>query len=269
MSSSQLPACFCGSREYRRVVSGTWRRGGRSAGIPFSVAECQGCGLARTLPVPDESVYQNAASCWSGHGGRPDTWSARIAAELRTKAPGDRLLDIGCNVGNLVAAAIEHGFEAEGVDLDPSAIAHGQSLGRPVSRTALDELQGPYDVIVMNHVLEHVSDLRPFLGEVDRLLAPGGLFAVQVPCYKGVVPRLMRERWFAWAPDEHVWHFTTDTLPKVVLESTSLHPVDVRARGKIEPPSNGAKGLAKKVIATSADRLGRGDQVVATFRAPA
>jgi SAM-dependent methyltransferase len=214
-------------------------------------------------------VYQNAASCWSGDGGRPDTWSERVAAELRTKAPGDRLLDVGCNVGNLVAAAIEQGFDAEGVDLDPSAIAHGRSLGRSVSTTPVDELEGPYDVIVMNHVLEHVSGLRELLGQVDRLLAPGGLLAIQVPCYKGAIPRLMRERWFAWAPDEHVWHFTTETLPQVVQKSTSLHPVDVQARGKIEPPSTGAKGLAKKVIAASADRLGWGDQVVATFRAPA
>ena len=116
----EAPACFCGGRAYRRILSGSWHRGGHGA-IPFTVAECGACGLARTLPVPDASLYESAESCWNGASRRDDSWSARIADDLVRRAGGGRLLDVGCNTGNLVEASGRRGFDAEGIDLDPSA----------------------------------------------------------------------------------------------------------------------------------------------------
>ena len=259
------PQCHCGAREYRIVRTGRWQRGPQPAGIPFAVAECRECGLARTLPVPDSSLYERAESAWSGVGERVDRWSARIVEQLERRGARGRLLDVGCNIGNLVEAAARRGFRAEGIDLDPVAIAKGARLGRPVSTTPLDEVKGPYDVVVMNHVLEHVPDLREFMGHVDRVLAPDGLLMIRVPYHRGVVPRLMKDRWFAWAPDEHIWHFVPKTLERVVCESADLRPASLATRGTIEPRSYGLKGFAKKVIARSASRLGSGDQIVAIF----
>jgi methyltransferase family protein len=259
------PACFCGGHTYQAVLSGRWQRGGHDV-VPFTVAECRVCGLARTLPVPDASRYESAESCWNGASRRDDSWSARIADDLARRAGGGRLLDVGCNTGNLVEACGRRGFDAEGIDLDPSAVAEGQRMGRSVSTTPIYELQGPYDVIVMNHVLEHVPDLRPFLERVDALLAPeSGLVVIRVPYYRGLIPRLMKDRWFAWAPDEHIWHFTPDTLRLVVADASALRPVEVFTKGAIEPPSSGAKGVAKSALARAANTVGRGDQVVAVF----
>jgi SAM-dependent methyltransferase len=259
------PVCFCGSRRYHEVMSGVWLRGGHEQGISFTVAECDACRLARTLPVPDASRYERSQSCWSGSATRRDSWSERIAEELAGKASGRRMLDVGCNTGNLVEAAASKGFDAEGIDLDPSAIREGQRLGRRISAAAIEDLDGPYDVVVMNHVLEHVPDLRSFVGHAGRLLAPAGILAIRVPHYKGLIPRLMGDHWFAWAPDEHVWHFSRETLERIVRESAPLRPVEIVARGAIEPPSGGLRGLAKGTVARWADRLGRGDQIVALF----
>ena len=258
------PACFCGGHTYHAVLSGGWQRGGHGV-IPFTVAECRVCGLARTLPVPDASRYESAESCWNGASRRDDSWSARIADDLARRAGGGRLLDVGCNTGNLVEACGRRGFDAEGIDLDPSAIIEGQRLGRRVSTRPIDELEGPYDVIVMNHVLEHVPELRSLFGRVDALLSDTGLLVIRVPYYKGLIPRLMRDRWFAWAPDEHIWHFTPATLRRVVGEASTLRPVEIFTKGVIEPPSSGAKGVAKIALARAATTVGRGDQIVAVF----
>jgi SAM-dependent methyltransferase len=257
--------CFCGGRRYREVLSGVWLRAANGQGISFTVAECDACRLARTLPVPDASRYERSQSCWSGLGTRPDSWSERIAEELAGKARGLRLLDVGCNTGNLVAAAGSKGFDAEGIDLDPAVVEVGRRLGRRVSSTALEDLEGPYDVVVMNHVLEHVPDLRTFVGHAGRVLAADGILAIRVPHYKGLIPRLMRDHWYAWAPDEHVWHFSRETLERIVRESAELRAVEIAARGVIEPPSSGLRGLVKAAVARSADRMRRGDQIVALF----
>jgi SAM-dependent methyltransferase len=44
---------------------------------------------------------------------------------------------------------------------------------------------GELDVLMMVSVLEHVADAPRLLGEVRRLLAPGGIALVNVPSWRG------------------------------------------------------------------------------------
>ena len=73
---------------------------------------------------------------------------------------GGKLLDVGCSIGTLVAEANILGFTASGVDLDSNAIEIGIQLGRPVSHKDLNSFpDSSFDVIVLQHTLEHVSAL--------------------------------------------------------------------------------------------------------------
>jgi SAM-dependent methyltransferase len=184
------------------------------------------------------------------------------------KAPGPRILDVGCSIGNVVAAAQSFGARAEGIDLDPVAVPRGQSLGRPIHNRDIAEQRGTWDGINLNHVLEHVVEPRPFLEHIARLAAPNAAVMIRVPHYRGLIPRLMGDNWFAWAPDEHVWHFTPETLVRTVEACTPLRCVEVCANGQIEPPSAGLKGRAKSVLANIGHRAGHGDQVQAYFTLP-
>lgn len=47
-----------------------------------------------------------------------------------------------------------------------------------------------FDLVLCNHVLEHVPDDRRAMGELFRVLKPGGLAVVQVPVGKGLVVTL-------------------------------------------------------------------------------
>jgi SAM-dependent methyltransferase len=46
---------------------------------------------------------------------------------------------------------------------------------------AIDRPGGSYDLVIANHVLEHVADDRAALAELDRITAPGGVVVVSVP----------------------------------------------------------------------------------------
>ena len=257
---------WCGEQGIEEILRGTWARGG-SPPIRFTVVRCVACGLDRTDPVPDVRRYARGESTWSGGAGG-DIWSGSIAQALIERAPGPRILDIGCNVGNVVEAAARLGSVAEGIDLDPVAIDRGRARGRNIHNRTIADQTGSWDGILLNHVLEHIADLREFLAHVDGLSAPGGVVQINVPCHRGVVPRLMGDHWFAWAPDEHVWHFTPRTLRQVVESSTSLRAVTIRQKGVIEPPSAGVKGRAKRVAARLASSANRGDQIDAIFAKP-
>lgn len=262
------PACVCGSRRYRTLFDATFDRVHVRL-LPYSVVECGSCGLARTFPVPEGDRYGEAHAGPTSEGtpvGFPeDTLSAERASWIAARAPGPRLLDVGCNGGNLVAATAELGLDAEGIDPDPVATEWGRRLGRRLHTGTLDALDGRYDVVVLAHVLEHVVDPGGILREVARLMAPHGRAFVFVPNRSGLVPGLMHERWMGWVPSEHVWHFTPATLRRTVEAVAPLRVVACTTRGVLEPPSAGVKGAAKAGVTAAARLLRRGDQIEAVL----
>lgn len=264
-------ACVCGDERHSIVLSGQYQRLD-TPNYDFAILKCKSCDLARTSPIPDPLQYDAGYSLTTEEGefagSTEDKWSASIARDVAMRARGRRLIDIGCHVGNLVEAASQIGFEAYGIDLDPVATAAGRRLGRVVENRSLAEVDETFDVAILNHVLEHVHDLRTFLGHLDRVLVRQGLVFINVPHYRGLIPRLMRENWMGWVPQQHVWHFTPATLIATVESTGALRVVDCTTRGVIEPPSTGAKGAVKTVISRLSRAVEWGDEIEAVFQKP-
>lgn len=65
---------------------------------------------------------------------------------------------------------------------------------------AIDLPDGRFDVIIANHVLEHVPDDRAALAEIARVLAPGGLAVLTVPLVEGWARTL--EAAPDWTPED-------------------------------------------------------------------
>jgi SAM-dependent methyltransferase len=267
-----LPECACGATDYEAVLTGAYDRL-LAREYAFEIVRCARCGLARTLPVPDEQQYA-VGYFLTTDGGRfvgatEDAWSEGIARYVRRRVGGSRLIDVGCNVGNLVAAATAEGYDAVGIDPDVVATAEGRRLGRDVRACSLQDVEErPFDVAVANHVCEHVVDVRGFFANLENALQPGAHAFILVPHYLGLMPRLMRAHWMGWAPSQHVWHFTPQTLRNVVERASGLRLVECTTRGVIEPPSTGPKGRVKAAAAALSRRGGWGDQIEALFQMP-
>jgi cyclopropane-fatty-acyl-phospholipid synthase len=110
-----------------------------------------------------------------------------ICRKLRLRR-GDRLLDVGCGWGGLVAYAAEHyGVRALGITLSPSQaeLARERIAARGLSRACRIEVadfrelrEEPFDRVVSVGMIEHVgvSRLPAYFEQAFRLLRPGGLF---------------------------------------------------------------------------------------------
>ena len=107
-----------------------------------------------------------------------------------TGAPPARLLDAGCGDGiNLryfwdLVRARKWSTRLVGVDYSFLRIGRARALGADLTRTSLTALgvrDSSFDVIVCNQVLEHVPDDRRAMGELRRVLRPGGLLIIGVP----------------------------------------------------------------------------------------
>jgi SAM-dependent methyltransferase len=105
------------------------------------------------------------------------------------KAPKNgRLLDLGCGVGNFLAAARDSGFEVAGVELNPNAVRFArETYGlreifamRPKEFRAANP-DKTFDVVTFFEVLEHQDDPRGFLKVAHESLAGGGYISLSVP----------------------------------------------------------------------------------------
>nr|WP_240979675.1 methyltransferase domain-containing protein [Streptomyces sp. HNM0574] len=137
--------------------------------------------------------------------------------------PGDRLLDIGCGPGYLISELLpDVGPEgrAVGIDISESMLdlagrrcAGATADGRVELRTGRAENvpfpEGTFDAAVVVQVYEYVEDIRRALGELYRVLRPGGRAVVLDTDWDSLVwhsadrPR-MREIQELW--DDHVAH---------------------------------------------------------------
>ncbi|TME74616.1 MAG: class I SAM-dependent methyltransferase [Chloroflexi bacterium] len=106
--------------------------------------------------------------------------------------PQDRVLDLGCGIGNILIALAERIAFARppiGVDVSPALIDIGRGEIRkagldqkielraaPATRLPFDDAS--FDVVLTSHVIKHLDDeaLAACFHEVARLLGPGGRF---------------------------------------------------------------------------------------------
>jgi 2-polyprenyl-3-methyl-5-hydroxy-6-metoxy-1,4-benzoquinol methylase len=100
---------------------------------------------------------------------------------------GKRILDVGCGTGTMLGYLARYG-EAQGMDADEEAIRFCNERGvTNVQLVPAGEMpfeDNTFDVVTMLDVLEHIDDDRGTLGDLYRVLKPGGSLLISVPAYK-------------------------------------------------------------------------------------
>jgi SAM-dependent methyltransferase len=99
----------------------------------------------------------------------------------RSDLSGLSTLDIGCSTGFTASELASDGAISTGVDIDvPGLSAAEQRFGGQVrfictSAESIPLPDGSLDVVVLNHIYEHVVDARAVVREIHRLLKPDGV----------------------------------------------------------------------------------------------
>ncbi|MDP9057411.1 MAG: methyltransferase domain-containing protein [Pseudomonadota bacterium] len=120
---------------------------------------------------------------WGSDTGTPISLAKRINI-VNDMVPirGLKVLDAGCGGGAFVERMLELGADVWGIEFLDEKVAewHARHPNDDRVRTGdlanLDFVDGAFDIIFMNEVLEHTPDDSRVLAEMRRVLKVGGLF---------------------------------------------------------------------------------------------
>jgi SAM-dependent methyltransferase len=204
--------------------------------LGYSWRSCPGCGALQKALSPEE--YRALRPSYD-----PGSYAEGIADEAmlrrvldveektallrRVVGPGAQrsFLEVGCGMGGYLLAARDLGYRVCGVE--PST-RHSAAARRLTDLRIVDgyyepgTLGGPFDVIMLSHVIEHIYQPKAFLASLALDLSPGGRLVVITPNAGSLGARSTGRYWSMLKPIDHVSMFTKQALRLGCPDSLSL-----------------------------------------------
>lgn len=114
-----------------------------------------------------------------------------------------KILDVGCGSGQFLSELSELGFKNL-IGIDPYLEKEIFSSGYQLWKKDIEALEGTWDLIMLNHVLEHVENCDVYLIKVKELLSPKGKVLIRIPNSGSYAFKRFKERWFGIQPPIHI-----------------------------------------------------------------
>jgi SAM-dependent methyltransferase len=208
----------------------------------FDLLQCEVCNIVyqSPLPTPDDFklMYEEAAQFTSPEYRDPKkiegilsyyTSCVRQMIELMGTPRNLHVLEIGaglawiCRSTKLVdplAVTVAQDVSSECKD-ECSAFADSYIIGTMDDPTI--ERNGPYDIISMTHVIEHLPNPAEALKRLKALLKPGGCIFVTCPHRpEGWEDNPSQESWASWSYNHvpgHLQYFSKDAMAKAATRA--------------------------------------------------
>ena len=240
---------ICGSSRFEILYSDIDDYIGRNA--KFSVCKCNDCSHAFTSPLPDEN-YINEYYSDNYYSYNVDIGNYNQKIKFRIKRwlylsaqknliyrliskpivqqtaifpqyiPNGKILDVGCGNGSFLSFMKDIGWCTYGTEISQKAVDEALKNGHDVFAGSITEANYPsnnFDTVTLNNVLEHISEPALLLREIYRILKPGGELIICVPNFSSFSRKIFETYWAGLLVPEHLHHFTSDSLKKLVSSS--------------------------------------------------
>jgi 2-polyprenyl-3-methyl-5-hydroxy-6-metoxy-1,4-benzoquinol methylase len=230
---------LCGGELIPRFIAEDRNR--RISSQRFVYHRCGSCATLVLRPVPGDlgRYYPNEYYTLP-----PDRRSllAKVGAErYKTELVSEfvscgRLVEIGPAIGGFAVLAQEAGYETSVIEMDAACCRFLRDVvGVEVHETSepVDPLRthGPYDVIAMWHVMEHLTNPAEVVSAAAAALAPGGAIVIAAPNPQAWQFRVLGRRWAHRVAPRHLFLIPLAELASIarslglkVVVATTLDP---------------------------------------------
>lgn len=195
----------------------------------YTFLQCKDCGTVQVFPWPSNDEL---AAFYADYG-KDTKYGSKAERKIKRsknrikrfhkKAPGRVFLDVGCNYGYAVKAALDLGLDAYGIDIDPPAIEwaqkqYGQNRFDVISVEDYAASGQKADMIYTSEVAEHVPDPSSYFKSISTILNKGGyLFLTTPDASHRTVPKTFTD-WKEVKPPEHITYFSRDGMRHILEE---------------------------------------------------
>lgn len=199
----------------------------------FFVSKCNGCGLIIQNPRPAFSeinrYYTEDYEPFREVGSSLVRWvrynvlvKSRIKRYLNLIGENGRVLDVGCSTGGLLLELKQYtNYELVGVEPVKEAARIAQEANLDVYDCTLEKASlepESFDLIVMNHVLEHLPNPREISNVAFSLLKKGGYFVGELPCADCAERKIFGKYWQGFHLPRHLTWFSKRQLKEFLLD---------------------------------------------------
>lgn len=187
----------------------------------FRLVKCKKCGLIylNQRPTKKEIGRYYPPGYWPENCNAENT-STYLYKLVRSYISGGSVLDIGAGTGLLLNWFKKRGWKVDGVEISPVAGLVAKRKFKINLRIGdfLDVKlpENKFDLITLNHVLEHVYEPRQTINKVAKLVKKGGMVMISCPNIEGIGPYLFKNKWYAVDAPRHLYQFNYLTLSRML-----------------------------------------------------
>ncbi len=209
-------------------------------GIEINTVICKNCGLIRSNPYYDEKtlndfynieyrelytfVNNDKEKFFNNQVNIGNKIIENIINNFSFTFENKIVYEIGTGMGGILKAFKDRGATIKGVDLGKEYIEIGKSKGLDIEVGSTETLgkYGQADLIILNHVIEHIVNPVDFLMGIKSLLKEDGLLYIAVPTIETIQTNY-RNNIFHYLQNAHVYNFSQETLT-YVIECAGYNP---------------------------------------------
>ena len=179
-------------------------------------------------------------------------------AQINLLKQNDRILEIGCGIGSIVAELSGQGYDITGTDISGEAIAYGLKKYGDIKLQVqpAQDLQfedETFDVVLSFDLFEHIAQVDKHISEVYRVLRKDGLYLFQTPNkYSNVIFETLYHKSLKWRrahPSLHTPGQLKRRLSRHGFETqfVKMNPVNEFALNKLRKKLGPISGIFKHI----------------------
>lgn len=235
--------CLCGMMD-DLIISETDRYG-----LPLKTVICRGCGLLRSNPRLDKNsltefyineyrdLYMESKEVEEGYFQNMIVRGREIIGLIRKYCNGIEfnnmdVLEIGCSASGILLPFLEAGATVKGYDYDQRYLDYGNNFNSSLNLCfggleTLEAKNKKYDLIIVNHVLEHLSKPETGLDAIKRNLKENGILYIGVPGLRN--PAYYYSSVISFLGSLHIghlFHFTELSLIRLLKNFETIYTND-------------------------------------------
>jgi 2-polyprenyl-3-methyl-5-hydroxy-6-metoxy-1,4-benzoquinol methylase len=200
---------------------------------PYDLVRCNSCSNIMTLPMVSAAELQEIYSLTYLYPVHKIDISekkyrargfAKLIRKISPPAKETKVFEIGCMHGILLNE-LKTEYNVSGIEISKEPVRYCQLSGLDVQESSIEDyLKSPtskYNIIILQHVFEHLLNPEIILKNICDLLLPEGKIFITVPNNRSLSTKLLGRYWGWWQVPVHINHFNKKSL-EVLAHNSKL-----------------------------------------------